>query len=155
MTEKKKPTFRRTNSTQYSKLGKKRKKKQVWRNPTGRHNKMRNQMKGHPATVSIGYSTDKVSRGKINEKVPVRIMNVKDLLKVGKNQIAVIGRIGKKNKIEIMKKAQEMKIEIHKTNPKNYLKRNEKKKVKEESKDKKESKKSESNKTKSEEESKK
>jgi len=43
----------------HSKLGRGRKKKQVWRKPTGRDNKMRERKKGHPSVVSIGYRSEK------------------------------------------------------------------------------------------------
>lgn len=121
-----KPKFRRTNSTQYSKLGKGRKKKQVWRRPTGRHNKLRNQMGGHPATVSIGYKSDKISRETIEQKVPVYVYNIKDISKLRENEIAVLGKIGMKKKIEIAKKAKEMDLKLHNLNVKKTLKKAEK-----------------------------
>lgn len=122
-----KPKFRRTNSTQYSKLGKGRKKKQVWRRPTGRHNKLRNQMGGHPATVSIGYKSDKISRETIEQKVPVYVYNVADLSRVRENEIPVLGKIGQKKKLEIAKKAKEMDIKLHNLNVNKILKKAEKK----------------------------
>ncbi len=104
--------FLRRSSDRYSKLGRKRKKKQVWRNPTGRHNKMREKRKGYPAIVSIGYRTEKSLRGKIKGKDPIRVMNVKDLGKLGKENIAIIGKVGRKKRIEIIKVAKEKNIEI-------------------------------------------
>lgn len=127
MTAKKKPTFLRRQTSQYSKLGKGRKKKQVWRRPTGRHNKMRNQIKGHPLTVSIGYRTDKIARDMIEEKVPVYVYNIKDLSRIRENEIPVLGKIGAKKKIEIAKKAKELDIKIHNLNGKKLLKKVEKK----------------------------
>lgn len=139
------PKFLRHTSHKYSKLGLRRKKKQVWRKPTGRDNKMREQRKGKPALVAIGYSTNKKQKGKLNEKTPVIINNIKKLMKIQKNQIAVLGKIGKRKKIEIAKKAKELKIEIYKLNIEKFLKLNEKKgeakNKKSESKDKKETKK--------------
>ena len=120
------PKFLRHTSHKYSKLGKRRKKKQVWRRPTGRDNKMREQRRGKPAIVSIGYSTKKTERGKIKNKIPVLIGNVYDIEKMKKNEIAVLKKIGKKNKIEIAKKAKELKIEIYNFNPEKFLKLNEK-----------------------------
>lgn len=116
--------FLRRISNRYSKLGKKRKKKQVWRNPTGRHNKMREKRKGYPAVVSIGYGTNKKFMGMLDGKKPVMVNNLKDLEKVKKDEIAVVGKIGKKKKIEIAKKAEEMKVEIYNMNPKKFLKLN-------------------------------
>ncbi len=122
-----KPKFLRRTSVRLSKLGRKRKKKQVWRRPTGRDNKMREQRRGKPAIVSIGYSTDKKERGKINGKKPLFIKSIKELEKAGKENIVILGKIGRKKKIEIVKKAKEMNIEIANLNIKRFLKKNEKK----------------------------
>lgn len=127
MNTKKKPKFLRRTSVRLSKLGKRRKKKQVWRKPTGRDNKMREQRRGKPSVVSIGYSTDKKSRGKIKGKPPIFVKNIKELEKIGKQNIIVLGNIGKKKKIEIVKKANELNLEIANLNVKKFLKKNEKK----------------------------
>jgi len=124
--------FLRRTWKRYSKLGRKRKKKQVWRRPTGRDNKMREKIKGHPPIVEIGYKKDKKLRGTIKNKYPKVIKNIKELDKVGKNHIVIVGNIGKKKKIEIVKRAKEKKIKIHNINIKKFLKDLEKIKVKEE-----------------------
>lgn len=118
------PKFLRHTSHKYSKLGVRRRKKQIWRRPTGRDNKMREQRRGHPAIVAIGYSTDKKERGKIDKRISVMIRNVSEMSKIGKNQIVVLGNIGMKNKIEIAKKAKELKIDIYKLNIEKFLKLN-------------------------------
>jgi large subunit ribosomal protein L32e len=128
------PKFLRHTAHKYSKLGLRRKKKKIWRRPTGRDNKMREKRRGHPAVVSIGYSTDKNTRGNVMKKTPVVVRNVQDLQKVQKNQIAMLSGIGKKKKIEIAKKAKELKIEIFMLNIDKFLKVNEKKDKKEEKK---------------------
>ncbi|MFH1608129.1 MAG: eL32 family ribosomal protein [archaeon] len=112
-------TFLRRTWSRFSKLGKGRKKKQKWRNPTGRDNKMREKRKGRPATVSIGYGGE-------NKVRPVLVKNIKELQKISKNDFVIIGNVGKKKKIEIAKKANEMKIKIHNLNAKNFLKEIEK-----------------------------
>jgi large subunit ribosomal protein L32e len=133
--------FLRRNWSKHSRLGKGRKKKQVWRSPKGRHSKTRGERKGYPAIVKIGYKQDSSTSGLIQEKTPVLVKNVKELLKVGKNEIAIIGNIGGKKKIEIAKVAKEKKIEISNLNAEKLLKKFEKKqKMKEESKTKKEEK---------------
>jgi len=109
--------FLRRTWKKYSKLGKGRKKKQVWRKPTGRDNKMREKRKGYPTTVKIGY---KKGLGTIKGKKPIRINSVNDLKKINKNQIAIIERIGKKKKIEIAKIAKDMKIEVYNLNAEGY-----------------------------------
>ena len=137
------PKFLRHTSHKYSKLGLRRKKKKIWRRPTGRDNKMREQRRGHPALVAIGYSGEKKLKGTIEGKIPVIVRNLADIQKVQKNQIAILGKIGKKNKMEISKKAKELKVEIYNFNPEKFLKLNEKKveTKKPESKEKKEDKK--------------
>ena len=121
-------TFLRRSWYRFSRLGKGRRKKQKWRNPTGRHNKLRKKRKGYSAVPSVGYSRNKKSRGKIEERIPMIVHNVKDLGKIGKNGIAILGKIGKKKKIEIAKKAKEMKIEIMGLNTEKLIKKMEKKK---------------------------
>jgi len=116
--------FLRRTWSRYAKLGKGRKKKQVWRRPTGRHNKMREKRKGSAAVVSIGYRSNR----KLRERKIIKINNVKDLEKMKKNEVAIISGIGKRKKIEIAKKAKEMKIEIYNMNPEKFLKLNTKKK---------------------------
>jgi len=95
--------FLRRTWFQYSRLGKRKKKKQVWRNPTGRHNKMRKCKKGVPPVVSIGYSTSRKDLTRINGKIPMRVDNLKDLKKVGKDNIVILGKMGIKKKLEIVK----------------------------------------------------
>lgn len=121
------PKFLRHTSHKYSKLGLRRKKKQIWRRPTGRDNKMREQRRGKPALVAIGYSTDKKQRGKINNKTPITINHISQLQNVKKENIILLGKIGKKKKMEIAKKAKEMKLEIYKLNIDKFIKMNEKK----------------------------
>jgi len=115
--------FIRRTWNRYSKIGKRRKKKQVWRNPTGRDNKMREKRRGYPSVVSIGYRKDKELRGKINGKILVKVSNIKDLEKLKKNEIAILERMGKKKKIEIAKKAKEKGLEIYNLNIKKLLKK--------------------------------
>lgn len=121
------PKFLRHTSHKYSKLGLRRKKKQIWRRPTGRDNKMREQRRGKPALVAIGYSTDKKQRGKINNKTPITINHISQIKNVKKENIILLGKIGKRKKLEIVKKAKEMKLEVYKLNIDKFIKMNEKK----------------------------
>lgn len=116
--------FLRRDWNRFAKLGRKRKNKQVWRSPKGRDNKMREKRKGYPKVVSVGYEKEKDLRGKINGKDPITITKVSELglVEGKKDKIAVIGKVGKKRKMEIAKKAQEKKIELANLNPKKYLK---------------------------------
>lgn len=115
--------------SRHSKLGKGRKKKQVWRRPTGRDNKMREKRKGYPVVVSIGYKKGKTKQIKI-----VVIRNVKDLTNIPKKETVIIGKVGKKKRIEIVKKASEMKISVQNINIKKFLMKIKKEEKKNESK---------------------
>jgi len=136
-----KTKFIRRVSKNYSKLGRRRKKKQIWRKPTGRDNKMREQRRGYPVSVSIGYK-------KPATKSAVIIKNIQELEKADKKNIIIIGNIGKRKKIELINKAKELKIEIRNINIKKFLKKNIKKKEKEKESDKTSKKKTESEKPK-------
>jgi len=114
--------FIRRTSNRYSKIGLRRKKKQIWRKPTGRDNKMREKRRGYPAVVSLGYRTEKKTRGMVAGKEKVEVKSIKDIEKVKKGQIAVVGRMGKKKKIELAKKAKAKGIEIHNLNIRKLLK---------------------------------
>ena len=112
----------------YSRLGRKRKNIRVWRRAAGRQNKMRERKRGYANIVSIGYGREKSGRGKVQDKVPVMVHNVKELTKVKKNEIVIIANVGKKKKMEIAKKANEMKLDVQNLNVKKFLKRADKKK---------------------------
>jgi len=116
--------FLRRDASRFSKLGKRRKKIQRWKKPTGRDNKMREKKKGYPKVVSIGYSVNRKTRGTLNKKNPVRIDAPSQLEKLKKTEIAIVGNVGKKKKIEIAKKAEELNVEVYNINPKAYLKKN-------------------------------
>jgi len=119
--------FLRRTWDRYVKLGKGRKKKQKWRRPTGRDNKMREKRKNRPAVVAIGY------KGSEKEKRLV-VNNLNELKKIKKDEIAVIGNVGKKKKIEIVKVAKEKGIKISNLNLKKFLKDVEKKEKQKEAK---------------------
>ena len=99
------PKFIRRNWTKASRLGKGRKKKQVWRAPKGRHSKTRKKRKGYPIKVMVGFKQSQKEK-------PKMINNLKEFEKIGKGEKVVIGKIGMKKKIEIAKKAKEKGIII-------------------------------------------
>src|SRR6056297_3043086 len=121
--------FLRRDWNRHPKLGKKRKNKQVWRSPKGRDNKMREKRKGYPKVVKVGYKKQTSKKGKIKNKKPVTIFNVSDLNKLenfkekNKNLVGIVGKVGKKRKIEIAKKAKEKNIELVNLNIKKFLKK--------------------------------
>jgi ribosomal protein L32E len=92
---------------------------------------MREKRRGYPSVVSLGYRTEKKIRGEIRGKKPITVKNIQDLEKVTKTDIAVLGKVGKKKKIEIAKKAKARGLEIYNLNIKKFLKKTEKTKKKE------------------------
>ncbi len=125
-----KKQFLRRQWTRFSRLGRRKKSKQKWRRPTGRHNKMREKQKGYPVVVSIGYKKKVSERNNFDGKKKVIVYNVHDLEKIGKDEIGFIAKVGKKNKIEIIKKAIEMKKPILNVNEKKLLRKVERQKIK-------------------------
>jgi len=87
-----------------------------WRRPRGIHNKMRKRKKGRPPLVEVGYGSPREVKGLLgNGKRPVIIHNVEELEKIDKEkEIAVIAStVGKRKRLEIIKRAQELGIEIY------------------------------------------
>lgn len=128
MTKKK---FLRRDSNRFSKFGKRRKKLLGWKKPKGRDNKMREKRKGYPAVVKIGYKNSEDKRNNISEKKVIMINNIKDLEKLAGKKVGKVGKVGKKKKIEIAKKAKEIKVTLENLNVESFLKRQEKKKSEE------------------------
>lgn len=118
--------FLRRNTTQYLRLGSKRKKMRKWRKPTGRDNKMRLKIKGRPKVVSIGYKSDSKLRGKIDSRELRQINNLQDVKNADKKHIYKLGKVGGKKKIEIAKLSKELNLEFINFNYNKLLKLNEK-----------------------------
>ncbi len=106
----------------YSKLGRRRKKKQKYRKAKGVDSKIRLKMKGHPVRISIGFRSEKKKRGLIKGLKPVMIYNLDDLKNLKEKEIAIIAKIGDKKKIEIAEQAQKGKIKLLNLNPEKFLK---------------------------------
>lgn len=106
------PKFVRTDSWRFSRIGKNRRKLQVWRRARGKHSKIRRKRKGYPVMPTVGYETAKKDRGKIGGLKPILIHNMKELSQATKNNVIIIARVGAKNKMELLKKADEMKIKV-------------------------------------------
>jgi large subunit ribosomal protein L32e len=115
--------FIRRNWTKASRLGKGRKKKQVWRAPKGRHSKTRKKRKGYPTKVMIGFKQEKKGRNIIKDHKPIIVKNLRELENIKKGEIAIIGKIGNKKRIEMVKMAKEKGIPIHNLNVKKFLKK--------------------------------
>ena len=104
--------FLRVMGNKKIRLGKRNKKLQKWRKARGRHNKTRESIRGKVVKVKIGFRKEKHIRGKIGNKIPFRINNIKDLEKIKKENIAVIAKLGKKKKQEIQTKLKELGIGV-------------------------------------------
>jgi len=70
----------------------------------------------HKRIVSIGYK-----KRKQGQRI-VKIYNTKDLENAKKGDVVVLGRVGKKNKLEIAKRAGSMGIVFQNINIKKFLK---------------------------------
>jgi len=116
-----KPKFKRTDAVKYSKLGVRRKKKQVYRKARGRDNKIRLNMKGHTRNVSIGFKNENAKRGLINGMKVVQIFNVEDLNKINKETIGIVAKIGAKKKKEIVEFAIKEKIKLANVDTEKFL----------------------------------
>ena len=122
-----KKTFLRRTWMRFSKLGRRRKKKQKWRRPTGRHNKMRDKKRGYPIVVSIGYKQKNQIRDLINKKTPITVYNLNDLKKANQNNVIIIGKIGDKKKAKLVEEIKKKNIEIVNMNINKFMKKIKKK----------------------------
>jgi len=103
----KKRKFLRTNTRLYKRLGALRKKSRKWRRPRGRHNKLREKIRGKPARPVIGFKKPEKERTRI-----IVIRNLKELERINKEEKVVIGKVGKKKKTELKEKAKEKGLEV-------------------------------------------
>lgn len=108
--------FLKRDTARFSKFGKRRKKLLSWRKPKGRDNKMREKRKGYPAVVKIGYKLNKEENRKM-------INNLKDIQTANKNQVLILGNLGKKKRIEIIQFAKEKNMKIKNVNINTFLKK--------------------------------
>ncbi len=70
----------------------------------------------------------------IKDSKPVIVQNIKELEKMKKGEIAIIGKVGNKKRIELAKKAKEKGVQIHNINVNRLLKKVKKKETKSETK---------------------
>jgi len=123
---KKKPKFLRQDVHKVKRLKKK------WRKPKGMHNKMRLGLRGHRKSPSIGYSNKKEIKGCVGGLRPVIIKNVGDLNKLNKSCIAIISsKLGLKKRIMVVNKLKQMDVSVANLDINEFLKKIEKKEVKE------------------------
>ena len=115
----KKPKFLRQDGHKKAKL------KNVWRAPKGRQSKMRLKKKGKRKQPSLGYSSPKEVRGLSPKGLkPIMINNIHELSNIKEGEgIILSGKIGNKKRLEIIKKIQELKLNLLNINAEDYLKK--------------------------------
>jgi large subunit ribosomal protein L32e len=104
----KKPKFLRQDANKLTKLEKK------WRKPKGIDSKMRRSLKGYRRLARVGFGANKKIYG-LNKQglYEVLVNNMKDIEKIGKDQIILLSSVlGLKKKIEILKKIKEKKMKV-------------------------------------------
>ncbi|MFH0832050.1 MAG: eL32 family ribosomal protein [archaeon] len=107
-----KPRFVRKDWNELSKLGEGRRKKQRWRKPKGRHNKLRAKKRSVGKMPGVGYRSPRTVRGSLHGLKPVMIYNVSQLQNLKSGEIAVVANVGAKKRITILEKAGQSGIKI-------------------------------------------
>ncbi|MDI6737095.1 MAG: eL32 family ribosomal protein [Nanoarchaeota archaeon] len=116
-----------------------------WRKPKGYHSKIRRKFAGHRKMPNAGYRSPALVRGlNMQGLKPVLVQNVAEAAAlVAKTDAAIIAKVGKKARVEILKKLVEAKVKIlNILNPEKFIadveaevkKRKDEKKAKEEKK---------------------
>ncbi|MDD5651579.1 MAG: eL32 family ribosomal protein [Candidatus Nanoarchaeia archaeon] len=142
--KKKQPNFLRQDSNQYKQFD-------GWRKPRGMHNKLRRRMRGHVHVPTIGFGSPRLVKFLSKSGLKAELVNNLSQLKKldNKKHSIIIGKIGLKNKLELIKKCIELKFKVSNLkDPSKYLEEknkflSDKKKLKQEKLSKKELKKSE------------
>jgi ribosomal protein L32E len=132
--KRKKPSFIRRDWYKRMRLGKRVKKKRIWRHAYGRHNKIRLKMKGYARKPSPGYGEREELKGKMNGMEFEVVENFKQLEKIDSKMGIVIAKVGEKKREEIKKMAKEKGIKVlnrygKKTSKKRSAKKKDEKKI--------------------------
>tara|TARA_Y100000310_G_C20690729_1_gene822021 strand:- start:3405 stop:3983 length:579 start_codon:yes stop_codon:yes gene_type:complete len=104
----KKPAFKRQDSHKWDRLDER------WRQPKGGDSKLRKKRRGKRRHPSMGFSSPRKVKGlnKLGfEEVLVKNVDLLDSIDP-KKQVVLVGKVGKKKKIEIIKKSEEMKLTV-------------------------------------------
>lgn len=107
--KRKEPEFIRQESWRYVRV------KENWRRPRGIDSKMRLKKKGKPPLPNIGYRVPKLIRGRHPSGfIEVLIHNIKELegIDPDKYAIRIAASVGKRKRIEIIKRADELGIRV-------------------------------------------
>ncbi len=94
--------------------GKKDRVNDSWRKPSGHHNKIRLNKRGHPAPVNTGYGTATVVKGLHPSGLePVRVCNVDDIKELDEGEGAIIASsVGDRKRVAMIDAAAEADVEI-------------------------------------------
>ena len=111
-TARKKPKFLRTDWHKKIRLGRGVKKNLKWHGAKGRQNKLRLNRKGRMQRPKVGWGAEGDVKGFVDGMEVVRVENVKDIEAVKKGVGIIIGKVGKKKRLDMIKKANEMKVKI-------------------------------------------
>ena len=111
-TARKKPKFLRTDWHKKIRLGRGVKKNQKWHGAKGRQNKFRLCRKGRGQRPKVGWGAENDGKNFVCGVEVVRVENLKELANVKKGDGIIIGKVGAKKRVEIVKKAGEMKLKI-------------------------------------------
>lgn len=109
LSSKKKPKFRRQQWYQFKRL------KEKWAKPKGMHSKLRRGYRYRLPMPGLGYRTPKKIRGLHPSGFrEVMVYNIKDMdgIDPEKEAIRIHGRVGKRKREEIIKRADEMGIRV-------------------------------------------
>ena len=102
----KKPRFRRSDAHRVPRLEMK------WHTPKGGDNKIRRKLRGHPRSPSIGWGSPRDARGLSSEGFEqIVVYTEADLAKV-KGACIIARTLGGKKRMQLLKKAQEMKLKV-------------------------------------------
>jgi large subunit ribosomal protein L32e len=106
--KRKKPDFVRKRGKIYKRLGLK------WRAPRGIHSKLRMHKREAGNLPRAGYGSPRIVKGLHPSGFrEILVYNLNDLKKIGQGEAARIAtNVGKKKRIELMKKAEELKLKV-------------------------------------------
>ncbi|MEM5778509.1 MAG: 50S ribosomal protein L32e [Candidatus Aenigmatarchaeota archaeon] len=107
--KRKKPEFLRKRGGIYKRLGLK------WRTPRGIHSQLRKHKREAGNLPKPGYGSPKEVKGLHPSGFEeILVFNVKDLEKINpqKQAVRIASKVGKKKRLEIMKRAEELKLKV-------------------------------------------
>ena len=102
----KKPRFRRSDAHRVASLEMK------WHKPKGGDNKIRRKLRGHPRQPRIGWGSPRGARGLSPEGFEQTVVYTEADLTNVKGACIIARTLGARKKIQLLKKAQDMKLQI-------------------------------------------